>query len=68
MDKVDSSLVDMSRMPSYQMDSWFDVPAYLTTIYFTDTNIICNGGRSQDEFDSQGTGDRLIVQVCLTLD
>lgn len=32
-------------------------------MYFVDTNIICNGGRSQEQFDSQGTGDRLIVQV-----
>ena len=63
VDKVDSSLVDMTRMAAYQLDTWFDVPAYLTTVYFTDTNVICNGGRSQEQFDSEGTGDRLIVQV-----
>jgi len=63
VDKVDSSLVDMTRMAAYQLDTWFDVPAYLTTVYFTDTDIICNGGRSQEQFDSEGTGDRLIVQV-----
>ena len=63
LDKVDSSLVDMTRMAAYQLDTWFDVPAYLTTVYFTDTDVICNGGRSQEQFDSEGTGDRLIVQV-----
>ena len=65
LDKVDSSLVDFTRMPVYQLDTWFDVPAYLSTVYFTDTEIICNGGRTQQQFDSQGTGDRLIVQVIL---
>ena len=37
--------------------------AYLTTMYFVDPNIICAGGRTQDMFDTQGTGDRLIIQV-----
>ena len=39
------------------------MPAYLTTMYFVDPSIICAGGRTQDQFDSQGTGDRLVVQV-----
>ena len=37
--------------------------AYLTTMYFVDPNIICSGGRTQEMFDTQGTGDRLIIQV-----
>lgn len=37
--------------------------AYLTTMYFVDPQIICNGGRTQDMFDTQGTGDRLLIQV-----
>ena len=37
--------------------------AYLTTMYFVDPNIICAGGRTQEMFDTQGTGDRLIIQV-----
>ena len=32
-------------------------------MYFVDPNIICAGGRTQDMFDTQGTGDRLIIQV-----
>ena len=47
----------------YQLDAWFDVPAYLTTMYFVDPSIICTGGRSQEQFASQGTGDRLVIQV-----
>ena len=63
VEKVNSSLVDFSRMPVYQLDTWFDVPAYLSTVYLTDTDIICNGGRSQEQFNVQGTGDRLVIQV-----
>jgi len=37
--------------------------AYLTTMYFVDPSIICNGGRSKDMFEDQGTGDRLVIQV-----
>ena len=39
------------------------MPAYLTTMYFVDPSIICAGGRTQEQFDSQGTGDRLVIQV-----
>ena len=55
--------VDMVQHPAYQLDSWFSAPAYLTTMYFVDPSLICAGGRTQDQFDSQGTGDRLVVQV-----
>ena len=36
--------------------------AYLTTAYFVDPNIICNGGRSQEDFDRDGTGNVLLFQ------
>ena len=39
------------------------MPAYLTTMYFVDPSIICAGGRTQEQFESQGTGDRLVIQV-----
>ena len=55
--------VDMVEHPAYQLASWFSAPAYLTTMYFVDPSLICAGGRTQDQFDSQGTGDRLVVQV-----
>ena len=53
----------MVQHPAYQLASWFSAPAYLTTMYFVDPSLICAGGRTQDQFDSQGTGDRLVVQV-----
>ena len=46
-----------------QLDYWFEMDAYLTTMYFVDPSIICNGGRSKDMFEDQGTGDRLVIQV-----
>ena len=55
--------VGMVEHPAYQLASWFSAPAYLTTMYFVDPTIICAGGRTQDQFDSQGTGDRVVVQV-----
>ena len=36
--------------------------AYYATVYFVDTAIICNGGRTEEEFAQQGTGDRLSLQ------
>ena len=35
---------------------------YYTTTYFVDPEIICNGGRSQIEFNQQGTGYRIAMQ------
>ena len=60
---VDPDVMDMSVQPAYQLDAWFDIPAYITTMYFVDPDIICNGGRTQEQFDNQGTGDRLVIQV-----
>ena len=37
--------------------------AYVTTMYFVDPDIINNGGRTQEMFDAQGTGDRLVMRV-----
>ena len=36
--------------------------AYYATVYFVDPAIICNGGRTEEEFSVQGTGDRLSLQ------
>jgi len=40
-----------------------NIPVYFTTMYFVDPSLICKGGRSRSEWDSQGTGDRLILQI-----
>ncbi len=44
------------------LDDWFGEEAYFATVYFVDTDIICNGGRTQEEFDAQGTGYRVSFQ------
>jgi len=59
---VDSSLVDLSVMPAYQLDQWYDQPAYFSTVYFVDPALICAGGRTAEQWEEQGTGDRLLVQ------
>ena len=46
-----------------QLDSWMGEEAYVTTMYFVDPDIINNGGRTQEMFDAQGTGDRLVMRV-----
>merc|ERR1712055_522239 len=59
----------LTTNPAYQLDWWYGhQEAYFTTAYFVDPTIICGGGRSSDEWESQGTGDRLMVQVGETPD
>ena len=36
--------------------------AYFSTAYFVDPAIICTGGRTQAEFDLEGTGNRIALQ------
>jgi len=64
----DIALVDFAAHPAYQLDYLGDWEAYFTTAYFVDPAIICNGGRTEAEFQSQGLGDRLVVQVGETAD
>ena len=61
----DINLVDFAAHPAYQLDYLGDWEAYFTTAYFVDPAIICNGGRTEAEFQSQGLGDRLVVQVLI---
>lgn len=60
---VDTDIVHIENMPAYQEDAWFGIPVYVTTMYFVDPAIICDGGRTQEEFDTQGTGNQLNIQV-----
>ena len=39
------------------------IQVYYITAYFVDTEVICNGGRTQAHFDKYGTGDRMIFQT-----
>jgi len=45
----------------YRLDTLFGEEAYLSTAYFVDPALICTG-RTQDQFDSEGTGNRLLFQ------
>jgi hypothetical protein len=57
---VDDSLVDLNAHQAYQLDFFGESEAYFTTAYFVDPEIICNGGRSEADFNRDGTGDRLL--------
>ena len=35
---------------------------YYTTVYLVDPSIICNGGRTQADFDAEGTGNSVSFQ------
>jgi len=50
-----------SDSPWYRNDILFGEEGYLTTVYFVDPSVICSG-RTQEEFDSQGTGQLLLFQ------
>ena len=40
---------------------------YFATLYFVDPSIICNGGRTMEEFESEGTGNAVYFQVGETI-
>ena len=53
---------DFTNNPYYVLGDWNGEEAYFITAYFVDTAIICNGGRTEEEFLSEGTGNRLSFQ------
>jgi len=57
-----------STSPVYQLSDSFGMAAYFTTAYFTDPAVICNGGRTEAQFNAQGLGDRLLIQNGATPD
>jgi hypothetical protein len=68
LSQLSLGLVDLTVQPAHQLDMWKDQEAYFATAYFVDPAIICAGGRFTEEWESQGTGDRLLVQVGETPD
>merc|ERR1712168_1689750 len=46
----------------YRSDNILGEDAFVTTAYFVDPAIICQGGRSQGDFDMEGTGNRVWFQ------
>jgi len=59
----DEESFPFSSNPNYQSGEFYGSPAYFTTAYYVDPAIICEGGRSEAEFKSQGLGDRLLFQT-----
>ena len=59
---LDDEFIDFSGNPYYVLDAWFGDEAYYLTAYFVNTTLICDGGRTEEEFADQGTGDRLSLQ------
>ena len=57
-----SPLFDFGSSKWYRADQILGVDVFLTTAYFVDPSIICGDGRSQADFDTEGTGNRLLFQ------
>ena len=53
---------NFSDDPYYVLGDWNGEEAYFITVYFVDTAIICNGGRTEEEFQNEGTGNRFSWQ------
>eukprot|EP00095_Tigriopus_kingsejongensis_P008155 maker-scaffold735_size104922-snap-gene-0.23 protein:Tk08155 transcript:maker-scaffold735_size104922-snap-gene-0.23-mRNA-1 annotation:"protein gooseberry-like isoform x2" len=63
MDKaMDDKYFGFSSSPYYQVGDFFGEDVYYTTVYFVDPSIICNGGRTQEEFMAEGTGNQIAIQ------
>ena len=63
LDKTaDEAFYDFSQVSYYQEGDFFGNDVYYVTAYFVDPAIICNGGRTQAQFDAEGTGNRLAFQ------
>jgi len=60
---VDYKVVDVFNHPAYQLDYLGAEKGYFTTAYFVDPAVICNKGRTEEDFARDGTGDRLLIQV-----
>ena len=62
-DKItDNNFFNFTGNPMYQPGEFITKEVYYTTAYFVDPAVICQGGRSQEDFDTQGTGYTLLFQ------
>ena len=59
---VISDVFNFDASKWYRSDNILGEDAFVTTAYFVDPAIICQGGRSQGEFDMEGTGNRVWFQ------
>jgi len=60
---MSDQIYDFTNNPFYTLGDWNGESAYFATAYFVDTSIICNGGRTDEEFKKEGTGNRLSFQA-----
>ena len=65
---ADQTLYDFEGSDFYVLTDYFGQDAYYTTAYFVDPSIICNGGRTQEDFDNDGTGTELHFQTGPTIE
>ena len=61
-DLASDDVYNFTNSPYYVPGYWNGEEAYFVTAYFVNTSIICNGGRTEEEFQSEGTGSRLAFQ------
>ena len=63
LDKAqDNQYFEFSSNAMYQKGWYLAKEMYFTTAYFVDPAIICTSGRSEDDFESDGTGYTLLFQ------
>jgi len=60
---VDLNIFNFETSPNYQVGEINGETAYFTTAYFVNPDSICEGGRSEAQFISQGVGYRLLFQT-----
>ena len=59
---MDDQFYNFTKNPYYVLGDWNGEEAFFVTAYFVDTAIICNGGRTEEEFQNEGTGNRFSFQ------
>jgi len=59
---ADESPFEFEKSSWYRLDDSLGYEAFLTTAYFVDPATICEGGRSQADYDKDGTGNVLWFQ------
>ena len=55
-------MVSLTKHPAYQQDFLYGSEALFTTAYFVNPEVICTTGRSEEEFNRDGTGNNLDLQ------
>jgi len=63
---------DYTPIPGTGASAYTKYPAggvdyYVLTVFYVDPAIVCKPGRTPDQYNQQGTGDRLLLQIGQTL-